>query len=234
MMFEAPFINSYPGAGRGPAPTVELDLGLRRGTVAPSARSTESGFTLVELMVALFIFALISAAGVAMLSYSVGAQASAGKRLDEVTALRRVSAILTADLAQAAPRISRDGAGAPQVAFEGGTGAPGELALAFVRRGWRNDRAAPRSSLQKIEYRLVDGRLERQAWDMVDGGEPRRASVVLTGVRALKLRYRTDAEWRDRWDTARPGLLPRAVEAIIDIEGLGPVRQVFLSGTGYP
>jgi general secretion pathway protein J len=57
---------------------------------------------------------------------------------------------------------------------------------------------------------------------------------VLSGVRALKLRYRTDAIWRERWDTARPGAMPKAVEAIIDIQGLGPVRQVFLAGTGYP
>jgi general secretion pathway protein J len=200
----------------------------------PTLHSGAQGFTLVELMVALFIFALISAAGVTLLSYSVSAQASAGTRLDEVAALRRVGAILTADLAQAAPRISRDGSGAPQVAFEGGTGAPSEVALAFVRRGWRNDGATARSSLQKVEYRLVDDRLERRVWDMVDGGEPRSPSTVLSGVRALKLRYRTDAIWRERWDTARPGAMPKAVEAIIDIQGLGPVRQVFLAGTGYP
>jgi general secretion pathway protein J len=69
----------------------------------PTLHSGAQGFTLVELMVALFIFALISAAGVTLLSYSVSAQASAGTRLDEVAALRRVGAILTADLAQASP-----------------------------------------------------------------------------------------------------------------------------------
>ena len=47
------------------------------------------------------------------------------------------------------------------------------------------------------------------------------------------LRYRIGAEWRDRWDSKRPGALPRAVEAVIDLEGIGPVRQLFLTGTGY-
>ena len=54
----------------------------------------KNGFTLVELVVSLFIFALISAAGVSLLGYSVDAQASAGKRLDEVAAIRRVGALL--------------------------------------------------------------------------------------------------------------------------------------------
>jgi general secretion pathway protein J len=193
----------------------------------------EHGFTLVELVVALFIFALISAAGVSLLSFSVGAQASTGKRLDEVAAIRRVGALLTADLAQAAPRVSRDADGRQQVAFEGGTGAPKEVVLAFVRRGWSNEEAAARASLQKVEYRLEDGALFRRTWPMVDGAEASPPSRVLGGVRSLALRYRIGGEWRERWDSKRPGAMPQAVEAVIDIEGLGPVRQLFLTGTGY-
>lgn len=191
----------------------------------------EQGFTLVELVVALFIFALISAAGVSLLSFSVGAQASAGKRLDEVSAIRRIGSLLTADLAQATPRISRDLEGRQQVAFEGGTGAPDEVALAFVRRGWSNESDEPRASLQKVEYRLRDGVLYRRIWPRVDGSEAREPSPVLRGVRSLTLRYRIGADWRERWDVKRPGALPRAVEAVIDLERVGPVRQVFLTGT---
>jgi general secretion pathway protein J len=193
----------------------------------------KNGFTLVELVVSLFIFALISAAGVSLLAYSVDAQASATQRLDEVAAIRRAGALLTADLAQAAPRISRDAEGRTQMAFEGGGGAAGEVALAFVRRGWSNEGGEARSSLQKVEYRLEGNALLRRSWPMVDGSAPRPASTVLSGVRSLVLRYRIGAEWRDRWDSKRPGALPSAVEAMIDLEGVGPVRQLFLTGTGY-
>jgi general secretion pathway protein J len=195
--------------------------------------SRDEGFTLVELVVALFVFALIAAAGVSLLGYSVGAQASAGKRLDQVAAIRRIGALLTADLAQAAPRISRDAEGRQQVAFEGGTGVPGTVALAFVRRGWSNVDGEARPSLQKVEYRFSGGVLFRQTWPLVDGSEPRPPSRVLAGVRSLALRYRVGGEWRERWDSRRPGALPKAVEAVIDIEGMGPVRQLFLTGTGY-
>jgi general secretion pathway protein J len=196
-------------------------------------RSAEHGFTLVELVVALFIFALISAAGVSLLSFSVDAQASTGKRLDEVASIRRVGALLTSDLAQATPRISRDTEGRQQVAFEGGTGAPEDVALAFVRRGWSNEGGEARASLQKVEYRLEDGALVRRTWPMVDGSEARPPSRVLGGVRSLVLRYRIGGEWRERWDSKRPGALPQAVEAVFDVEGLGKVRQLFLTGTGY-
>lgn len=199
----------------------------------PSERSAEHGFTLVELTVALLIFGLIAAAGVGLLAFSVRAQAAAGERLGEVAALRRTDALLSADLAQIVPRITRDTSGAPTGAFAGGSGNEGELALGLVRRGWSNPDARPRSSLQKVEYRLAGDRLERRSYPLLDGAAAGAPAVLLRRVRSLKLRYRLAGAWTDRWDTTRPLALPGAVEATIDLEGTGPVRMLFLSGTGY-
>jgi prepilin-type N-terminal cleavage/methylation domain-containing protein len=91
----------------------------------PRSRSGEHGFTIVELMVSLLIFAMLAAAGVALLGFSVRAEQAAAERLDENAALQRARAILTADLAQAAPRITRDRDGARVPSFVGGTGAEG-------------------------------------------------------------------------------------------------------------
>ena len=62
---------------------------------------TEAGFTLVELMVALFIFAILSAAGVMLLSGSIGAQGAVQQRLDGLADVQRAASLLTVDLAQA-------------------------------------------------------------------------------------------------------------------------------------
>ncbi|MBC7987805.1 MAG: type II secretion system minor pseudopilin GspJ, partial [Sphingomonadaceae bacterium] len=124
----------------------------------------QRGFTLAELLVALFVFAIISVAGVALLAFSVDAQAGSQRALAASDDLRRMNAALTNDLSQAVARVSRDEAGAAQAAFQGGSGADSDLLLAFVRRGWANHDGAPRSSLQKVDYRLVEGRLERRAW----------------------------------------------------------------------
>ncbi|WP_231639292.1 type II secretion system minor pseudopilin GspJ [Sphingomonas profundi] len=197
-----------------------------------SQRSAEHGFTLIELMVALFVFGLLAAAGVALLGFSARAQGAAGEKLAEIAAIRRVSAILTADLAQAAPRISRSASGAAQVAFFGSAGGDRQVALAFVRRGWENPYGAPRASLQKVQYRLVGDRLERSAAPMLDGAEPGPPAVIIRGVRSMSLRYRLGGEWRERWDATRADAVPRAVEMVLDIDGIGPVRQVFQTGTG--
>ena len=171
---------------------------------------------------------MLSAAGVALLSFSVRAQGAANAALGEVATLRRLDAILAADLAQAVPRPYRDAAGATRAAFAGGSGS----ALSLVRTGWSNPDGKPRASLQRVEYRLAADRLERVAYPHVDGAQPLAPTVLLAGVRSLRIRYRDEGAWRDAWDAAEPTALPQAVEIVADTERLGAVRQLFLVGTG--
>ncbi len=194
-------------------------------------RGDEQGFTLVELLVSLFIFGLLSAAGVALLSFSVRAQDLATERLEEIGDFRRFSAIGTSDFAQAARRLSRDENGDVQAAFVGGTGQAEPVSLSFVRRGWENVDGSNRSSLQKVQYRLREDRLERVGYRHVDGGAPMEPMTLVEGVRSLRLRYRdARGEWRDRWDPARVYEMPRAVEMIVEVKDRGGVRQLFLVG----
>lgn len=193
----------------------------------------ESGFTLVEMLVALLIFGLISAAAVSLLTFSVRAQEVAGIRLSGLADLRRASAMLGADLAQAAPRFSRDEAGAVHPAFAGGTGEDGGPALALVRHGWSNVDRSPRPLLQKVEYRLNGSSLERRSFPQVDGAEASVPLRLIDGVSALRLRYRDPAgAWRDRWDPVDPAALPVAAEAVFVLADGTEVRQLFLVGAG--
>jgi general secretion pathway protein J len=195
-------------------------------------RDDERGFTLAELLVSLFIFGLLSAAGVGLLSFSVRSQAAADARLGDLADFRRAGALLAGDLAQAAPRMARDEAGNARPAFHGVGGERGGVALAFVRRGWENLDDTPRASLQRVEYSFNDGRLERRIYPRLDGAAALPASTVVDGVRRIRLRYRDrEGAWRDRWDPTRPVELPRAVELVMDSEGSGTTRQLFQVGT---
>ena len=192
----------------------------------------EQGFTLVELLVALTIFALLSAAGVTLLSFSVRAQALADERMSRLAEIRRAGALLTSDLAQAAPRISRDEAGAVRAAMIGRSGQGDAMLLSLVRRGWENLDGSNRPSLQKVTYRWVAGRLERTAYRNVDGASAMDPVAVVTGVRQVRMRYRDPrGEWRERWDPTQPTLMPTAVEMQIETEESGSIRQLFLVGT---
>jgi general secretion pathway protein J len=199
----------------------------------PALRSAEHGFTLVELMVSLLIFGILAAGGVMLLSFSVGAQASAKTRLDDIATIRRLGSALTGDLAQAVPRTTRSLSGDRAPAFRGTSGSGAEPLMAFVRAGWSNGAGASRPSLQKVEYRLDADRLERVAYPMLDGGEAQAGAVVLEGVRSIRMRYRKDGEWLDAWAESQPELLPSAVEMVIDRGDGAPIRQVFVAGSGY-
>jgi len=199
--------------------------------VTPPPRA--AGFTLVEMLVALLLFGMITAAGVALLSFSVRAQAIAGDQLDALASARRAGALIGSDLAQVMPRLTRDANGAVRSAFEGqGEGDAGTL-MVFVRSSWDADGTRP--AVQKIAYRHVGERLERVSYPQLDGAAPERTQILMDGVRSLGVRFRAeDGGWRDRWDPEEITALPLAVEMTVDAGGPGPVRQLFLVRTASP
>ena len=194
---------------------------------------SEHGFTLVEVMIALIIFAMLALAGVAILSFSVRAQSASGAKFDDLSELAQTNAIISADLAQAVDRAPRDEGGIVRPAFIGGADAAAVPMLQLVRAGWTNIDAAPRASLQKVAYRVVGGALERVAYPKIDGAAPLPAAAVLTNVTSVRLRYRFQGAWTDRWDGAGGIALPQAVELSVGHKDGTVYRQLFLVGTGY-
>lgn len=189
-----------------------------------------NGFTLVELLVAILLFALLSAAAAGLLRFGVDARGRSFERLDNLASIGRMRALLAADLGQAASRPWRDETGARQPAFNasGGSG----VLLQLVRRGWRNDGAAPRASLQRVEYRLAGDRLERRSWPMVDGSAANPPATLVSGVTGLNLRFHAQGQWLDRWDPTARDAMPDAVELTITAKAVPALRQVFLVGPG--
>lgn len=192
-------------------------------------RSAEHGFTLVEMLIALSLFGMLTAAGVTLLSVTARTQETSDRLLAELGEIRRTGALLAADLAHAAPRVWRDRGGEARPAFAG-SGGDSPMLMAFVRRGWNSGEGG---TPQRVGYRLREGVLERLAFRHVDGGGEAVRVVLLDGVRALRLRYRDeDGAWRERWDPTDGAELPRAVELVTDSDTHGLVRQVFPVGSG--
>lgn len=199
----------------------------------PPLRSAERGFTLIELLVALVIFALLAAAGVMLLGNSVSAQAAIKLRLDQMTATERANGVIAADLAQAMSRISRTEAGTLAPAFFAQPRGEGAPIMQFVRGGWSNLSDAPRPTVQKIEYWLRAGKLERRSYPLVDGAAGSDPATMVENVEGATLRFRdAKGQWLDIWTPTQPDLLPRAVEMTLVRAGEAPLTLRYLVGPG--
>jgi len=182
----------------------------------------QAGFTLVELLVALAIFAVITA-----LSYrSLGVLLDSRESLEKDARKWRDIALFVGrferDVNAVLPRLATGPSGTALSPVSslldlGGATAKG---LAITRSGAllnQNALAAP----QRIAYRFLEGKVERLAWSAADAAprvEP-TATPVLESVRALEFRFLVANEWRS--DFGLPGsgaALPAAVEVAVTLE----------------
>lgn len=105
--------------------------------------------------------------------------------------------------------------------------------LQFVRGGWDNLGDLPRPSLQKVEYWVRQGRLERRTYAQVDGAAGDDPAALLDNVDDVQLRFRDgEGQWRDEWTPTQPDLMPRAVEMTVTRRGEPPVTLRFLVAPG--
>ena len=175
-----------------------------------------SGFTLVEMMVALFIFGMIATASVVLLRQSVEAEARSAVRLEEMGDLRRFSAIMAQDMTLMLPRPSRDPLGNDRVALMTGDG----LLLGFSRQVAQIDPQPGSSSLQRVEWALADGRLTRAIAPKADGAKTGAPVTILEGIEQARLRFRDkQGVWQTDWRPQRTDELPIAIELTLVPQG---------------
>ena len=184
-----------------------------------TTRTPEAGFTLVEMLVALLIFAMIAVAGVGMLRASVDTQSAIDHRLGRINAQERVAALFTADLGQAIARPQLGQSESRQPSFRG---TPSSLSL--IRGGWANPDGLPRSSLQRVEWTGSQSNVSRTAHLFLDGSDPGEPAIIQRDVESLKLRYRrADGSWTDSFSSTEREMLPAAVELTARARGGQPL-----------
>ena len=193
------------------------------------------GFTLLELLIAIAIFAVLAIIAYGGLDTVLTQRAQVLQRLDSIAQLQKAYMRLRGDFQQVRNRPVRDPFGDESPAMVVSLNPP---VLEFTRGGWRNPTFQPRSTQERVSYRVADGKLLRASWrvlDRVQGSEPVEL-VVLDGVSAITWRF-LDAslEWQDSWpplsqigqQNVAP---PSALELTLATRDWGDLRFLFRTG----
>jgi general secretion pathway protein J len=194
----------------------------------------QKAFTLIEVLVALSVFGVLSMLAYMTLGQSLSNADMLTERMDRLQSVQRAMRHLGNDITQAAPRPVRWEVGdtmAPAVF----SSLAGQYALEVTHSGWSNPVGLPRGTMQRSAYRLENDELLRYHWNVLDrtfANEP-VATVLLDGVESLLFRFlQADGAWVDSWPPQDlengAGLRdrPRAVEIVLTLADEGELTRL--------
>jgi general secretion pathway protein J len=174
------------------------------------------GFTLLELVVALAVFAVLATLAYGSLGHLLGAREQLAARADALGRVQLAFSLLERDCLGAAPRPVRDELGDAEPALR--RAADGSFEI--TQGNWSNPLDQPRAQLQRVRWQLRDGVLYRDAWpvlDRVPGSKP-QAQRMLQGVQRFDIDIET-------------GHGERAVAVSLDLPPFGHIeRQLPVAG----
>jgi general secretion pathway protein J len=192
-------------------------------------RYAEQGFTLLEVLVAISIFAIIGLGANQMLRTVINTHDHTQASIKLYSEFSHAMAVMERDLSQAVPRGIRDEFGDQQPAF---LVANGPFPLEFTRTGWNNPIALPRSNLQRVAYEMnEDNALVRSFWTVLDRAEDAEPieQILLTEISDFRINViGAQGDSGDTWpDQENSDPLPIMVEVVISADAFGDVRKVF-------
>jgi general secretion pathway protein J len=198
-------------------------------------KALSRGFTLVELLAAIAIFAVMAVMAYGGLSAVLNARAAVEASLARTAEIQKAIYRLQSDFEQARARPIRDEYGDVRPAFitedEGREGARVE----FTRGGWRNPRLLRRGAFERVAYGLKGGRLVRYSWHTLDRAEEHVPVEIplLDAVDSLEWQFLdTQRSWHSEWPPRNATgsiaeQLPLAVELRLGTQDWGEIRYLF-------
>ncbi len=194
----------------------------------------QRGFTLIEVLVACVILAVMSVMAYRGVTEARVAVVNAEGHLDRLREVQRAMQIVVTDFRTLTRRPIRQPIGD---GFEASLrhDASGTTLAELSRSGWPNGAGTPRGTTQRVAYVLEDGKLLREYWPVMDVtlATPIVTRELLTGVERVEIRYLTSGrEWITEWpqfnSTADRELFarPLAVEITLVLSDWGEVRRL--------
>jgi general secretion pathway protein J len=198
----------------------------------------QRGFTLIELMVAVFITAVLFAIGYGAVNQAVKNREALEQQQERLLAVQTTMRTIAQDVNQLALRPIRDPNGNELLPVIVATGSNQQRLVELTRGGWANPAGVQRPALQRVVYLFEENTLRRQYWPVLDpllSTEPITKDLC-TGVKSVTFRYMdVSRTWRDTWPPATAvanarqlnlRLRPIAIEVTLELNDWGKIVRV--------
>lgn len=190
------------------------------------------GFTLVELLVAIAVFAIMSTVAYNGLQSVLDTNEATKLEAEKLKKLQTAIWFLERDLHHAVNRGSRDEFGDIKSSMLGaGTS---QASVTFTYTGNPNPLKQKRSSLKRVSYQLEDEKLVRITYPVLDRVQDTRKyqATLLENIEELRFRFMNEKkQWQDSWpplqsDGTTKDQLPVAVEIILNDKKWGKINRI--------
>lgn len=194
------------------------------------------GFTLIEVLVAIAVFASLSLAAYQVVNQVQRSNAQSQEVVARLTEIQRALVYMDADFRQIALRDFRhegESAQGTTLLYADGVIEAEGYGILFTRLGWQNPQQFfPRGEISKVGYRIQNETLERVWWRYPDTPVAQEPIVtpILTQVEELNARFYDGTTWKNNWETNFE--LPKAVAIELRLTDHGEIERIYLTPSG--
>ncbi len=193
------------------------------------------GFTLIEVLVSMAIFAIIGVMAFGGLNTVIEQSDRTAVKIEELKALQFTMRLMVSDFEQVHPRPIRSELGDGHLPALNAD-ARNVYLVEFSRGGWMNPAGVPRGGVQRVAYQVTeDNVLQRLYWPVLDrmlGAEPVRMPL-LENLDTIEIRFMDRGRnWHEAWppfgvpSTIAPWVRPVAIEIAIETEASGRISRL--------
>lgn len=201
--------------------------------------SKQQGFTLLELLIASIIFAIMAIMAYGGLDNVISNSQSSKQALKRLQQVQQTVSVLNRDFRQIIPRPIRDEFGNTQPYLSAGNNI--DYLVEFSRGGRVNPGGLLRSTLLRVAYQFDEKTLVRLQWPQLDRTqeqEPKKTTLI-DNLEAATIRFMDPAgEWQEQWPplnaapvnapgTAVTTIYPLAIEIILQLKDWGEIRRLY-------